>query len=171
METVWKYPKDIYAAPVNWAGRYPSGATSLGSLLATVKNSVGTDVTATMLVKVLVLGDFSIVYLQGGTAGQSYTVTVSQTFNTGRVLYEFVTLEVRDPAAETQKGFFKYPLDIFDFTLEWLGRRPLEAMQDVQAAPQLGVLTAVIYDDADVDVSSEFLLNSQVLGTISIEQL
>ena len=164
METVWKYPKDIYAAAINWAGRYPSGATSLGAILATVKNSVGTDVTASMLVSVTTQGDYSIIYLQGGAAGETFTITVSQTFNTGRVLYEFVTLAVRDPLTETQKGFFKYPLDIFDFTLEWLGRLPLRATQ-------LSTLTVKIYDDAEVDVSDEFLLNSQVLGTISIEQL
>ncbi|MGD9850111.1 MAG: hypothetical protein AB7T38_02470 [Nitrospirales bacterium] len=164
MQTVWKYPKDLYAVAVNWAGRYPSGATSLGALLATVFDSEGADVTGTRLVTAVTQGDRSLAYVQGGAPGETYTVKFGQTFNTGRVLYDFVAVEIRNPKTQPVSAFFKYPLDIFDVTVEWLGRLPLRAAQ-------LATLGVLIFDSVDDDVTDTFLLNTQVLGTISVAQI
>ena len=96
--TVWKYPQDVYPVAVNWSGRYPSGATSLGVVLVTVTDALEADVTSTRLLKSQVDGDRSLAYIQGGAAGDRYTVSVAQTFNTGAVLYEYVEVEVRNLA-------------------------------------------------------------------------
>ena len=162
--TVWKYPQDVSPVAVNWSGRYPSGATSLDVVLVTVTDALEADVTSTRLLKSQVDGDRSLAYIQGGAAGDRYTVSVAQTFNTGAVLYEYVEVEVRNPTTQTLEGFFKYPLDIFPLTLDWLGRQPQLNQQPVP----LGTLGVTVFDSGEAEVTSQFLLTTQVLETIDV---
>jgi len=160
MTDTWKYPKDRYDVSVDWVGQYifPTGATALTTLVVTVKDSVGADVTGTLLVLSGTAAFLSWAEIQSGTIGEIYSVRFRQTFDNGKVLDKYVTLEIRNPWTQALPQIFKYPNDAFDVPVSWTGRFPLRATA-------LDTLTVKAYAAGDIDETSTYVEGWEAIGS------
>lgn len=166
---VWKYPKDLYDIAVDWSGRHvlPGGALSVAAVDVTITDpSIGSpdDVTDTILSAESVDGLVSIGTVQIGTIGKAYTVRHRATFDNGRFLNKYITLQIRNPRSDTHR-LFKYPDEEFDVPLLWTGRAP-------RGATALGAIVVKAYDASDVDVTDDYLAlidgdSGKAVGTLS----
>lgn len=151
---VWKYPKDLYDLAVDWSGKHvlPGGATSVAGVDVTITDpSIGSpsDVTDTVLYAESVDGLVSVGTTQSGTIGKAYTVRHRTTFDNGRFLNKYVTLEIRNPRSAPHQ-LFKYPDEEFDVPLLWTGRAP-------RGATALGAIVVTAYDATDQDVTDDYI--------------
>lgn len=169
LDLVWKYPKDLYDIAVDWSGKHvlPGGATAAAAVDVTITDpSLGSpnDVTSTILSSEAVDALVSIGTVQSGTIGKAYTVRHRTTFDNGRFLNKYVTLQIHNPRSAPHQ-LFKYPDEEFDVPLLWTGRAP-------RGATAFGALVVKAYDASDVDVTDDYIVlidgdSGKAVGTLS----
>jgi len=99
LPVILKYPGEIITIPIGWDGRFPRGATALGSLTPKAYNDADEDVSGSYIQWGQVAGKFSVIQVKGGTGGESRLIEYGQAFDNGRKFHEYAMLIIKVPPA------------------------------------------------------------------------